>query len=109
MNMFRIALANIRFPATPDESIMLAEKAIARASVERAGLICFPECFIPGYRIGKLVPPSEVRFLEGAWSAVASAAARANITVILGTERFVDGALRLTALVINADGSIAGF
>ncbi len=60
MNTFRIALANIRFPATPEESIMLAEQAIAQASSEHAGLICFPECFIPGYRgPGKGVPPHE--------------------------------------------------
>ena len=50
MHAFRIALANIRFPATPEESVTLAGQAIAQASVEHAGLICFPECFIPGYR-----------------------------------------------------------
>jgi hypothetical protein len=33
--MFRIALANIRFPATPDESVALAEQAIAQASIDR--------------------------------------------------------------------------
>jgi predicted amidohydrolase len=36
-------------------------------------------------------------------------AARANITVVLGTERFVEGVLGLTALVFNPDGSLAGF
>ena len=41
--------------------------------------------------------------------AIAAAAAKAGITVILGTERFVDGALVLTALVIDEGGSIAGF
>src|SRR6266478_3950061 len=70
MNIFRIALANIRFPASPKESVTLAEQAIAQASIERAGLICFPECFIPGYRaMGKAVPPPDSRFLERAWSA----------------------------------------
>jgi two-component system OmpR family response regulator len=37
MNTFRIALTNIRFPATPEESVALAEQAIAQASIERAG------------------------------------------------------------------------
>ncbi|HEV2387569.1 MAG TPA: nitrilase-related carbon-nitrogen hydrolase [Candidatus Acidoferrales bacterium] len=50
MNAFRIALANLRFPATPEESVPLAEQAIAQAADERAALICFPECFVPGYR-----------------------------------------------------------
>jgi predicted amidohydrolase len=110
VNMFRIALANIRFPATPDESVRLAEQAIAQACIERAAIICFPECFIPGYRaMGKPVPPPDPAFLERAWSAVAAAAAKANIAVVLGTERVVNGALLITALVINPDGTIAGF
>ncbi len=110
MNTFRIALANIRFPATPNESVALAEQAIARASIERAGIICFPECYVPGYRaMGKPVPPPDPAFLERAWSAIAEAAAKANVAVVLGTERVVDGALFATALVINADGTIAGF
>jgi tRNA-Thr(GGU) m(6)t(6)A37 methyltransferase TsaA len=110
VNSFRIALANLRFPATPEESIALAEQAIAQAAIERAGLICFPECFIPGYRgIGKRIPPPDSAFLERAWSAVASAAAKANHAVILGTERILDGALLATALVVNRDGTIAGF
>jgi predicted amidohydrolase len=108
--MFRIALANIRFPATPEESVTLAEQAIAQASIEGAGLICFPECFIPGYRgLGKSVPPPDPAFLERAWSAIRAAAVKANLAVILGTERVVDGALLATALVINRDGTIAGF
>jgi predicted amidohydrolase len=110
LNTFRIALANLRFPATPEESVRLAEQAIAEASAERAGLICFPECFIPGYRApGKPVPPPDQAFLERAWSAIAAAAAKANLAVVLGTERMVDDALLATALVINRDGTIAGF
>src|SRR6266436_1520943 len=110
MNMFRIALANIRFPPTPEESVTLAEQAIAQAAIERAGIICFPECFIPGYRgMGKQVPPPDPAFLERAHSAIAAAAAKADLAVVLGTERVVDGALIITALVINRDGTIAGF
>jgi predicted amidohydrolase len=110
MNVFRTALANIRFPATPEESVTLAERAIAQAGIERAGLICFPECFVPGYRgPGKAVPPPDPLFLERAWSAIAAAAAKANLAVVLGTERVLDGALIATALVINRDGTIAGF
>jgi predicted amidohydrolase len=42
MTTVRIALANIQFPATPEESIALAQQAIAQASLDRADLICFP-------------------------------------------------------------------
>ena len=110
MMAFRIALANIRYPATPEESVALAERAIAQASIARADLICFPECFVPGYRgSGKDVPPPDTSFLERAWSAVAAAAAKASVAVVLGTERIVDGGLLITALVINRDGTLAGF
>lgn len=108
--MFRIALANLRFPSTPDDSIALAVAAIAEASRARAGLICFPECFVPGYRLmGKRVPPPDAAFLDRAWADVAAAATRAGVAVVLGTERLVDDALLATALVINADGTLAGF
>jgi predicted amidohydrolase len=110
MQTFRVALANIRFPATPEESISLAEEAIVRASAERAGLVCFPECFVPGYRgPGKRVPPPSAEFLERAWSTIAAAAAKASIAVVLGTERLVDGALLASALVIAPDGTLDGF
>jgi predicted amidohydrolase len=57
MSTFRIALASLRFPATPEESVALAAQAIAQAGGERAGVICFPECFVPGYRAkGKASP-----------------------------------------------------
>jgi predicted amidohydrolase len=110
MSTFRIALANIQFPATPQESVTLAEQAIARASAERADLICFPECFVPGYRgADKGVPPPDPAFLEHAWSTTAAAAGRANVAVVLGTERVVGDALLISALVVNRDGTIAGF
>jgi predicted amidohydrolase len=110
MSTFRIALANIPFPATPEESVTLAEQAIARASTERADLICFPECFVPGYRgMGKRVPPPDPVFLERAWSVIAAAAAKGDLAVVLGTERVVDDALLISALVIDRGGTMAGF
>jgi predicted amidohydrolase len=110
MSAFRIALANLRFPATPEESVALAENAIAQASVEGAGIVCFPECFVPGYRgMGRAIPPPDPTFLERAWHAIAAAARRARLTVILGTERVAGNALFATALVIDPDGTLAGF
>src|SRR5690348_1177416 len=110
MSTFRLALANLRFPATPDESVSLATQAIAQATLSRAEIICFPECYIPGYRgFGHQVSPPDRRFLERAWSAIQSAAAKASISVILGTERIVHDALLISAMVFNRDGTIAGF
>jgi predicted amidohydrolase len=110
MNLFRIALANLRFPATREESVALVEWAIHEASVAGAGLIAFPECFVPGYRAsGKGVLPPDPAFLEQAWRRVAAACAKSKLIAVVGTERVVDGGLRASALVVSADGAIAGF
>jgi predicted amidohydrolase len=110
MNTFRIALANLPYPATPAESVELAEQAVTQAAVEGAGLVCFPESFIPGYRApGKPVPPHDPVFLERAWATVAAAARRAKVAVILGTERRIGDGLRITALVVDPDGAFIGW
>ena len=109
MSTVRIALANLPFPSSPDESIALAAQGIAQAAADRADVICFPECFVPGYRApGKPVPPPDAVFLERAWAAVAEEARRARLAVVLGTERVVDGSLLISALVFNRDGTLAG-
>lgn len=110
MEPFRIALANLPFPKHPDESVALVERALTQASLEGARLVCFPECFIPGYRgPGKSVPPPDRVFLERAWSAVASAAKRVGVGAVVGTERVVEDGLLASALVVNQDGTIMGF
>ena len=110
MSIARIALANIQYPQTPDDSIARAQEAIRHASAESAIIVCFPECYVPGYRWpGRVVPPPNAEFLERAWSAIASSAADAHVAVVLGTERIVEGAPRITALVIDRDGTRLGF
>jgi predicted amidohydrolase len=106
----RLALANLPFPESPERSVAAAEAAIARAGAERAQVVCFPECFVPGYRRqGRSIPRADPAFLECAWQAVAGAAGRARVAVVLGTERVVEGKLRISALVVDGDGTVAGF
>jgi predicted amidohydrolase len=110
MPLVRIALANLRYAASPDESVALACAAVADAGRANAAVVCFPECYVPGYRRpDRTYPPVDEAFLQRAWSDVAVAAADANVTVALGTERLVDSAPRITVLVIDADGKRVGF
>ena len=110
MDSIRIALANLPFPSTREESVALAEDAIAEAAQGGAEIVCFPECFVPGYRgVNKHVLPPDTVFLEGAWSTIAAAAAKANVAVVLGTERVLSDGVVPTALVIDRHGSTAGF
>jgi predicted amidohydrolase len=110
VTVVRIALANLPCAASPDAAVADARAAIAEAGGRRAAIICFPEAFVPGYRTKeRQVPAPDAAFLERAWHSVADTARAAKTVVILGTERVVDGKPRLTALVINADGSRLGF
>lgn len=107
---FRVALANLPLPVSPDDSVTGARRAIGDAAAAGAALICFPECYVPGYRVaGRVMAPPDPAFLERAWSTIAAAAAEAAIAVVLGTERVVDEGLLVSALVIDRDGTRAGF
>ncbi len=108
--MVRIALANLPYPASPDQSIALAVDAVASAGRAGARVVCFPECYVPGYRgLGHAPPATDAAFLERAWDTIARAAAAAGVAIVLGTERLVDGAVVPTALVIDARGARLGF
>ncbi len=110
MSIVRIALANIRVPGTPEESVRLATSAVAEAGSKGASVVCFPECFVPGYRWpGSAWPPPDPVFLHHALEEVSASARSARITVILGTERVTDRGLQITACVIDADGTVAGW
>jgi predicted amidohydrolase len=108
--MVRIALANLRFPATPDQSVGLVVDAIAEAARAGAKVLCFPEEFVPGYRLGPhVVAPPDPAFLQRAMLRLSEATRAANLTVILGTERVIEGGLRIACLVLNPDGTTQGW
>src|ERR1700690_1351897 len=105
MTNFRIALANIAIARTPEESVRLAANAVEEAGGRGARILCFPECYVPGYRWpGTHSSEPDKAFLEGAWATVAAAACQSGIAVVLGTERPTARGLLISALVINADG-----
>ena len=105
----QIALANVRCPSTPDESVAIALDAMSAAADGEAAIVCFPECFVPGYRTLETVEPPNQQWLNDAWATIDAKAAEVGICVILGTERFEGDRLLITARVTNSDGSLAGF
>jgi predicted amidohydrolase len=110
MSTVRLALANLAFPSDPDDAVVLAGRAVAEAGGADADIICFPEAFIPGYRTaGRRGSPPDAAFLERAWLTIGGAARQARVAVVLGTERVVDGRLLISTLVIDRDGTPAGF
>ena len=109
MSSFRLALANLPYPASRDGSVTLACDAVAAAGAAGAAVICFPECYVPGYRVqSRDVAPPDGTWLASATARVAEAARAARVTVVLGTERVGANGLHISAVVIGPDGSVAG-
>lgn len=110
MAIVRVALANLEVPATPEESVLLARQGIHEAARLGAAVVCFPECYVPGYRWrGASSHKPDANFLSRAWGEVGAAARAAGINVILGTERLTEHGLQISACVFNPDGTVAGW
>lgn len=110
MTTFRIALANIEIPSSPQDSVERVLRALPEAARAGARVICFPEAYVPGYPWGETrLGTVTSGFLEDAHTMIAQAAGQNNIGVVLGTERYVADKPRLSALVIKPSGDIAGF
>lgn len=110
MTTLRIALANIEIPSSPDDSVERVLRAVGVAKSAGARVVCFPEAYVPGYPWGdRRRDPVSAGFLEDAHATIAQAAAKSDIAVVLGTERYVADRPRLTALVIQPNGDVAGF
>ena len=106
----RIALANLPMADTPDASVASAVAAVAEAGASGAAIICFPECFVPGYRwTATSRPASSPAFLEAAIRDVAQAARDARVAVVLGTERITEHGLQITACVLAPEGHVMGW
>lgn len=83
---------------------------MSAAKEQAADIICFPECYVPGYRTEDSTMPVEAPWLEQAWATIDRRAGELEIAVILGTEHLrEDGTPMISARVTNADGICAGF
>ena len=109
MTTFRIALANARVPSDRRDALEIVLEMMKEAATGAAALICFPECFLPGYRIGNKIEMPDQPWLNGAWSTIDALAASLRLGVILGTERIDQERPLITARVTNPDGTLAGF
>jgi predicted amidohydrolase len=105
----RIALASPRVAATVDQGIANVERLIAEAASRHAGIVCFPEAYVPGLRgqdfeVPDYGPADQARTEE----AVRAAARRHGIAAIVGMERLAEGR-QVAALVVGADGGVLGW
>ena len=72
-------------------------------------VICFPECFVPGYRWPGRTRRRPIPRSSSARGPRGDAATAARVAVVLGTERVTERGLQITACVIDPDGTVAGW
>ena len=101
----RIGLAALPFASSPEASLANVQDALHRAAALGAGLVCTPECYIPGQRgVGRTVAPPDPAFLAHAERCLVQTAADTGVSVIVGTERATPDGLFASALVITPNG-----
>jgi predicted amidohydrolase len=105
-----VALASPRVAGSLDEALEKIRSLVAEASARGAGIVCFPEAYVPGLRgqdfeVYPFGPEDEERTLR----TVAGWAKKYAIATILGMERLDDAGRRIVSCVIDASGAIQGF
>lgn len=106
----KIALAQLSYPSSPDDSVERVLRAMKGAKDAGAIVVAFPECYVPGYRgLGFSPPPPDAPFLDRAWSRLEKAARELGIGAVVGTERVVGTKSHASVLVIGDRGERLGF
>ncbi|HEY2367651.1 MAG TPA: carbon-nitrogen hydrolase family protein, partial [Polyangiaceae bacterium] len=106
----RIALAQLPYPKSPDDSVERVLVAMREAKNGGAAVVVFPECYVPGYRgLGHAPPAPDADFLARAWKRVEDAARELRIGAVVGTERAEGARSFASVLVVDADGRRLGF
>lgn len=104
-----IALASPPIAQTVENGLRHVEQCLARASAQGAGIICFPEAYLPGLRgLDFDVPPFTHTLQEQTLRTVAVLARTYRIAVIMGMERYVPAGRQIVSYVINEHGTMLG-
>ncbi|MGE3407108.1 MAG: carbon-nitrogen hydrolase family protein [Pirellulales bacterium] len=115
MNPLRIALAQCRQTDCIDENERTIHRFLEDAARSEARIVCFPETQTVGYRVDIATPqtPVEPQRLSALHDRLAQRCGQLGLACILGTETPLEsdpvgGRPYNSALVISADGKIAG-
>ncbi len=105
-----IALASPRVASTLDEGLDKIKRLLSEASAQGAGIVCFPEAYLPGLRGQDFeVFPFDQAQQERALHAAAQWAREYGVAAILGMERVTEAGRQVAAFIIDARGQIRGY
>ncbi|PWK80055.1 putative amidohydrolase [Mucilaginibacter oryzae] len=106
----KIAIASPPFPQSINDALNQAEKLIQEAAEQQAGIICFPESYIPGYP-GMIAEPEakSPAILQQALDKVCTIASANNIAVIMPMDWYGDEGLLNIAHVVSNKGEVLGY
>jgi predicted amidohydrolase len=105
-----IGLASPRVASTLDEGLNKIKRLLSEASAQGAGIVCFPEAYLPGLRGQDFeVMPWDQTQQERALHTVAQWARMYTVATILGMERLTQAGRQIAAFVIDASGQIQGY
>jgi predicted amidohydrolase len=109
MPTVRIAVASTPLLTNLAEAVPAAVAAVEEASRQGAAIVCLPETGLPGHRMQRRpVEEATQAALDAALGEVASAAARARIVTLVGTERPTPTGREIVQVVFDADGRRLG-
>lgn len=110
MVTMKVALASPPFPKSISDALYWVEKLIKEAATGKAGIICFPESYIPGYPWPEYtVEKSTSEKLKVALEQVVQMAKENSICVIIPMDWYEEGNALNIAHVISSDGVVLGY
>ncbi|SDT45127.1 Predicted amidohydrolase [Mucilaginibacter mallensis] len=103
----KVAIASPPFPKSIDDGLYWIEKLVKDAAEQQAEIVCFPESYIPGYRleVGEHSPEK----LKAALHEVCTIAKEYAIAVILPMDWDHPEGILNVAYVISNKGKIMGY
>lgn len=106
----KIALATPPFPKSIKDGLNLVKMFSSEAADKGAGIVCFPESFIPGYpRPGYGVEKSSPKNMQDALDDICKIAAESKIAIIIPMDWFSGDNLLNVAHVVSDTGEILGY
>ena len=104
-----LGLATPRVACSVEEALDKIKQSLSEAAAQGAGIVCFPEAYLPGLRgLDFEVPPFDEAQQERALWAVAQWARTYQVATVLGMEWLTSEGRQIAAVVLDANGEILG-